>query len=168
VSLTSGGSQTLTMRGVPDVSGVADPETGYDVPIDGTNTVIGGTSTVAPLWAGLIARINAAEGGPVGFINPQLYAATSALNDMTITEASRLDRAGMPARASVARTASRSPPCLERPWARTGGQRTRAQCAILHPLNVRVGSCVASIRSKRRCATVREMKEGPSRSAIRC
>ena len=37
------------------------------------NTVIGGTSAVAPLWAGLIARINAAKGSPVGFINPQLY-----------------------------------------------------------------------------------------------
>jgi kumamolisin len=80
---TSGGSGALTMRGVPDVSGDADPETGYDVRIDGTNTVIGGTSAVAPLWAGLIARINAAKGSPVGFINPQLYAAASALNDIT-------------------------------------------------------------------------------------
>ena len=80
---TSGGSAALTMRGVPDVSGDADPETGYEVRIDGTNTVIGGTSAVAPLWAGLIARINAAKGSPVGFINPQLYAAASALNDIT-------------------------------------------------------------------------------------
>jgi kumamolisin len=83
VTLASGGSQTLTMRGVPDVSGDADPETGYDVRIDGTDTVIGGTSAVAPLWAGLVARINAAKGSPVGFINPQLYAAPSALNDIT-------------------------------------------------------------------------------------
>ena len=58
VTLTSGGNQALTMRGVPDASGDADPETGYDVRIDGTDTVIGGTSAVAPLWAGLIARIN--------------------------------------------------------------------------------------------------------------
>ena len=35
---------------------------GYDVRIDGTDTVIGGTSAVAPLWAGLIARINADQG----------------------------------------------------------------------------------------------------------
>jgi kumamolisin len=83
VKLTSGGAQALTMRGVPDVSGDADPDTGYDVRIDGTNTVIGGTSAVAPLWAGLIARINAAKGSPVGFINPQLYAATSTLKDIT-------------------------------------------------------------------------------------
>ncbi len=83
VAATAGGSQPLTMRGVPDVSGDADPETGYDVRIDGTNTVIGGTSAVAPLWAGLIARINAAKGSPVGFINPQLYAPPSTLNDIT-------------------------------------------------------------------------------------
>jgi kumamolisin len=83
VTLTSGGSQALTMRGVPDVGGDADPETGYDVRIDGTDTVIGGTSAVAPLWAGLIARINAAKGSPIGFINPQLYAAASVLNDIT-------------------------------------------------------------------------------------
>ena len=34
----------------------------------------GGTSAVAPLWAGLIARINQKLGGRVGFINPQIYA----------------------------------------------------------------------------------------------
>jgi kumamolisin len=82
-TLTAGGTQPLGMRGVPDVSGDADPETGYDVRIDGTNTVIGGTSAVAPLWAGLIARINALKGSPVGFINPQLYAGKAALNDVT-------------------------------------------------------------------------------------
>ena len=81
--LTPGGSTALTMRGVPDVSGDADPETGYDVRIDGTDTVIGGTSAVAPLWAGLIARINAQRGNPVGFINPTLYATQGALRDIT-------------------------------------------------------------------------------------
>jgi kumamolisin len=82
LTLASGGNQALTMRGVPDVSGDADPETGYDVRIDGTDTVIGGTSAVAPLWAGLIARINSAKGSPIGFMNPQIYAATSSLNDI--------------------------------------------------------------------------------------
>jgi kumamolisin len=61
-------------RGVPDVAGDADPETGYDVYVDGQATVIGGTSAVAPLWAGLIARINQLLGKPVGFLNPTLYA----------------------------------------------------------------------------------------------
>ncbi len=45
-------------RGVPDVAGDADPETGYQVEVDGSNIVVGGTSAVAPLWAGLIARFN--------------------------------------------------------------------------------------------------------------
>ena len=65
------------------VSGDADPETGYDVRIDGSDTVIGGTSAVAPLWAGLIARINGAKGSAVGYINPTLYASPGALNDIT-------------------------------------------------------------------------------------
>ncbi|MDB5398559.1 MAG: Peptidase propeptide [Rhodopila sp.] len=81
---TSGGGAALSNRGVPDVSGDADPETGYNVRIDGTNTVIGGTSAVAPLWAGLIARINANNGGAsAGFINPRLYASLDALRDIT-------------------------------------------------------------------------------------
>lgn len=61
-------------RGVPDISGVADPQTGYQVRVDGQNLIIGGTSAVAPLWAGLVARLNAHLGRPLGFLNPQLYA----------------------------------------------------------------------------------------------
>ncbi|HJT10917.1 MAG TPA: S53 family peptidase [Candidatus Nitrosotalea sp.] len=60
-------------RGVPDVSGDADPVTGYDVLVDGKNTVIGGTSAVAPLYAGLVAIINQGLGHPVGYLNPLLY-----------------------------------------------------------------------------------------------
>jgi kumamolisin len=72
-------------RGVPDVSGDADPETGYQVRVDGQNTVIGGTSAVAPLWAGLIAVANQQLGAHVGFIQPAIYAAkaASAFNDIT-------------------------------------------------------------------------------------
>jgi kumamolisin len=62
------------MRGVPDVAGDADPNTGYDVLVDGATMVIGGTSAVAPLWAGLIALVNEQNGKPVGFWNPALYA----------------------------------------------------------------------------------------------
>jgi kumamolisin len=61
-------------RGVPDVSGAADPETGYNIFFQGQPAQEGGTSAVAPLWAALIARINQKLGGRVGFINPQLYA----------------------------------------------------------------------------------------------
>jgi len=60
-------------RGVPDVAGDADPNTGYVTLVDGQPDVIGGTSAVAPLWAGLIALINESMGKPVGFINPLLY-----------------------------------------------------------------------------------------------
>ena len=60
-------------RGVPDVCGDADPQTGYQIRVDGTDEVIGGTSAVAPLWAGLIARVNQHLGAPVGFAQPRLY-----------------------------------------------------------------------------------------------
>jgi len=83
VTTTEHGAHPLPMRGVPDVAGNADPDTGYDVRVDGSSAVIGGTSAVAPLWAGLIARVNAARGTPVGFINPRLYADPSALRDIT-------------------------------------------------------------------------------------
>jgi kumamolisin len=69
-------------RGVPDVAGNADPQSGYQVLVDGKSLVIGGTSAVAPLWAGLIARLNADLGRPVGFINPQLYAHAAACRDI--------------------------------------------------------------------------------------
>jgi kumamolisin len=62
-------------RGVPDVAGDADPETGYNVVVDGQQTVIGGTSAVAPLWAGLLALINQSLGTNVGYVNPLLYSA---------------------------------------------------------------------------------------------
>jgi kumamolisin len=80
---TGGGKTALAKRGVPDISGDADPESGYVVRVDGSDTVIGGTSAVAPLWAGLIAIINAQNGKPVGFANPTLYKSFSAMNDVT-------------------------------------------------------------------------------------
>ncbi|HWE53172.1 MAG TPA: S53 family peptidase [Bryobacteraceae bacterium] len=61
-------------RGVPDVCGDADPETGYVVRVDGKTQVIGGTSAVAPLWAALAALLNQQLGHPIGFVNPKLYA----------------------------------------------------------------------------------------------
>jgi len=72
-------------RGVPDVAGDADPTTGYSVIVDGQSTVIGGTSAVAPLWAGLLARINQSLGAPVGYLNPLLYSTSveKTLHDIT-------------------------------------------------------------------------------------
>jgi kumamolisin len=62
-------------RGVPDVAGDADPASGYVVRVDGKSFVIGGTSAVAPLWAGLIAVANQQNGKSAGFIQPAIYAA---------------------------------------------------------------------------------------------
>lgn len=81
-SSAAGKSVPLTMRGVPDVAGNADPDTGYEVRVDGTDTVIGGTSAVAPLWAALIARLNASSGKSAGYINPQLYQNPKDLRDI--------------------------------------------------------------------------------------
>jgi kumamolisin len=71
-------------RGVPDVSGNADPMTGYEVLVDGQSQVIGGTSAVAPLWAALIARLNQSLGAPVGDVHTALYQiGESAFRDIT-------------------------------------------------------------------------------------
>ena len=60
-------------RGVPDVAGNADPETGYLVGDGLSDHPFGGTSAVAPLWAALVAQLNQRLGSPAGFINPLLY-----------------------------------------------------------------------------------------------
>jgi kumamolisin len=70
-------------RGVPDVSGDADPVTGYRVLVDGQAEVIGGTSAVAPLWAGLVALLNEKRAEPVGLLQPVLYAHPALLRDVT-------------------------------------------------------------------------------------
>jgi kumamolisin len=60
-------------RGIPDIAGNASENSGYTQFINGSSQPVGGTSAVAPLYAGLIALINANLGAPVGFINPILY-----------------------------------------------------------------------------------------------
>lgn len=61
-------------RGVPDVAADADPRTGYQVIVDGQSLVIGGTSAVAPLWAGLVCRLAQLAGHSFGLAQPALYA----------------------------------------------------------------------------------------------
>lgn len=73
----------LAKRGVPDVAADASPASGYEVLIDGQSVPVGGTSAVAPLFAGLVARVNALSGKPAGFVNQKLYAASNAFNDIT-------------------------------------------------------------------------------------
>jgi kumamolisin len=78
-----------TGRGVPDVAGNADPATGYQVLVDGQQSVIGGTSAVAPLWAALVSRLTQAIGSRLGLLQQPLYAgvtpaqAAAGLRDIT-------------------------------------------------------------------------------------
>ncbi|HEV3004650.1 MAG TPA: S53 family peptidase [Pirellulales bacterium] len=71
-------------RGVPDVSGDADPATGYRIHVDGQPLTFGGTSAVAPLWAALVARLNQKLGHPVGFLNPVLYQHGEIFHDIVV------------------------------------------------------------------------------------
>ena len=74
-------------RGLPDVAGNADPSSGYNVILGGSQQAIGGTSAVAPLWAGLITLINESRANqnltPVGFVNAELYNLPSSSNSFT-------------------------------------------------------------------------------------
>ncbi len=76
-------------RGLPDVAGNGSPNSGYDLWLYGKALsqlvitsgpgagnpfgVVGGTSAVAPLYAALIALINASLNKRVGYLNPTLY-----------------------------------------------------------------------------------------------
>lgn len=66
-SATGGGvSKHFPGRQVPDVAGNADPDTGYQVLVDGQKYVIGGTSAVAPLYAGLALLLSEELGTRLG------------------------------------------------------------------------------------------------------
>lgn len=67
-------------RMVPDVTGDADPNTGYNIFVHGSSTVVGGTSAVAPLYAGLFAAL----GAKLGFVTPALWKNQSAFHDITV------------------------------------------------------------------------------------
>jgi kumamolisin len=70
-------------RGSPDIAANADPETGYQVLVDGQEAVIGGTSAVAPLMAAFIALVNQTKTRKAGFIHPVLYARPALCRDIT-------------------------------------------------------------------------------------
>ncbi len=82
-------------RGVPDVAGDADPISGYHILVDGAPSIVGGTSAVAPLWAGLVALLNQALQHTIGYFNPLLYTPNvqAAMNDV-----SKGDNGGYPAK----------------------------------------------------------------------
>jgi kumamolisin len=60
-------------RAVPDICGNASPWSGYKVRVDSVDVALGGTSAVAPLWAGLTALMNEGLQRQVGFLNSLLY-----------------------------------------------------------------------------------------------
>ena len=64
---------------VPDIAADADPNTGYWMFVHGNKIPMGGTSAVAPLYAGLFA----AFGRKLGFITPNLWQSRSCFNDIT-------------------------------------------------------------------------------------
>jgi len=66
-------------RMVPDVSANADPNTGYNIILHGAPMTIGGTSAVAPLYAGQFA----AFGSKLGWVAPQLYLNQVCFDDIT-------------------------------------------------------------------------------------
>ncbi len=66
-------------RMVPDVAANADPDTGYNIVLDG-QAQVGGTSAVAPLYAGLFA----AFGTKLGWMAPILWRLPLCFNDITI------------------------------------------------------------------------------------
>lgn len=70
------------MRGVPDVAGDADPETGWSIIVDGQAAVVGGTSAVAPMYAAVAAVLSQALGKNVGFMDTSLYSLTGWARDI--------------------------------------------------------------------------------------
>ena len=70
-------------RGVPDVAGDADPDSGYRIVTGGQTGLIGGTSAVAPLWTGIAACLNARRTTPVGEMQAALYGRPAACHDIT-------------------------------------------------------------------------------------
>ncbi|MGH2644535.1 MAG: S53 family peptidase, partial [Chitinophagaceae bacterium] len=70
-------------RGLPDVAANADPNSGYNILVDGNDLVIGGTSAVAPLMAALITLINGNNSSNAGLILPKIYAKPTSFKDIT-------------------------------------------------------------------------------------
>jgi kumamolisin len=68
-------------RGVPDIAMSA---TNYFVRVDSQEFADGGTSAVAPLMVGLVARINQIKQKRVGFLNPILYGNSGVTHDVTV------------------------------------------------------------------------------------
>lgn len=78
------GFNANTKRGVPDLAGNADPNTGYNCYIAGQWLTFGGTSAVAPLMAGLYCLLKEATNHSSRFLLGFLYSYTSSFRDITV------------------------------------------------------------------------------------
>ncbi|KAI1327012.1 peptidase S8/S53 domain-containing protein [Xylariaceae sp. FL0255] len=80
----TGGVYNRIGRGIPDVAANGDNIATYS---EGTFGLSGGTSAATPIFASIVNRLNNerlfAGKGPIGFINPTLYAHPEVLNDIT-------------------------------------------------------------------------------------
>jgi len=78
-------NNTQTTRGYPDISANG---ANYVVAVDGTFSLVYGTSASAPVVGSIFTLINGARlalgKGPIGFVNPILYKNPQALNDITM------------------------------------------------------------------------------------
>jgi tripeptidyl-peptidase-1 len=72
-------------RGYPDVSANG---ANYVIGVDGTLSLVYGTSASSPVFGSVVTMLNNARlkqgKGPIGFLNPTLYAFPDALNDITL------------------------------------------------------------------------------------
>jgi subtilase family serine protease len=98
INRNSSGTQCKATSGdcreEPDVSANADPSTGYMIYYTGTAAgetgwlPIGGTSAASPLWAALMALVNADSAckAPIGFANAALYKVAATSYKTTFTD----------------------------------------------------------------------------------
>ena len=76
--INSGVLRGATMRGTPDISLDASPQSGALVLVNGAQQQIGGTSLAAPLFTGFWARVQSINGNALAFPAANLYARAAA------------------------------------------------------------------------------------------
>jgi kumamolisin len=74
------GARGIAGRMVPDVAANADPNTGYEIVVGRQSQVVGGTSAVAPLYAGLLAACGQKRGDGLAV---KLHGNPAAFTDIT-------------------------------------------------------------------------------------
>ena len=94
----NGGVYNRGGRAIPDVSANGAYLITYN---QGINGQFFGTSLATPLWAAIIAMINAERGaagkGPVGFVHPTLYQNPQVFHDITVGCNAGCNTSGFPA-----------------------------------------------------------------------